>query len=225
MEIWKRVGENSYLSENFVANMITLNVAEKTYTIAEYLEMEDAAMTRHEFNNGTIIEMAGALLPHNAIKLRISGMLDRLLDELKMPHMACNSDTKVRIEAKNRFVYPDLTVSDGMPVYYDTPEGKTRRDTIINPLLIVEVLSDDTRAHDKSEKFDDYCTIPGFREYVLIEPEFVWVKSYYLQDPEKGLWKIQTFTDKNDTLTLHSLQLNLKLEDIYAVLEKLPTTG
>ena len=202
--------------------MVTLNVTEKTYTIAEYLQMEDAAMTRHEFNNGTIIEMAGGIIPHNAVKGKVFSLLDRLLEEPKIPHIPLNSDTKIRIESANRFVYPDVTVSDGMPVYYDTPEGKTRRDTIINPLLIVEVLSDDTRAHDKSEKFEDYCTIPGFREYILIEPETVWIKSYYLQDPEKGLWKIQTFTDKNDTLTLHSLQLNLKLEDIYAVLEKLP---
>lgn len=204
--------------------MITLNVAEKTYTIAEYLELEDAATTRHEFNNGTIIEMAGGTIPHNAVKGDILTFINIGVRNARLPHVVLNSDTKVRIEAQNRFVYPDVTVSDGMPVYYDTPEGKTRRDIIINPLLIVEVLSDDTRAHDKSEKFDDYCTIPGFREYILIEPEFVWVKSYYLQDPEKGLWKIQTFTDKNDALTLHSLQLNLKLEDIYAVLEKLPIT-
>lgn len=202
--------------------MVTLNVAEKTYAIAEYLEMEDAAATRHEFNNGTIIEMAGGIIPHNAIKGEIYTDINIGIRRTKSPHVVLNSDTKVRIEAKNRFVYPDVTVSDGMPVYYDTPEGKTRRDIIINPLLIVEVLSDDTRAHDKSEKFDDYCTITGFREYILIEPEIVWVKSYYLHDPEKGLWKIQTLTDKNDTLTLHSLQLTLKLQDIYAVLEKLP---
>jgi Uma2 family endonuclease len=202
--------------------MVTLNVAEKTYTIAEYLQMEDTATTRHEFNNGTIIEMAGGIIPHNAIKGEIYTNINIGIRNTKLPNVVLNSDTKVRIESANRFVYPDLTVSDGMPVYYNTPEGKTRRDTIINPLLIVEVLSDDTRAHDKSEKFDDYCTIPGFREYILIEPETIWIKSYYLHDPEKGLWKIQTFTGKNDTLTLHSLQLNLKLEDIYAVLDKLP---
>ena len=202
--------------------MVTLNVAEKTYTIAEYLEMEDAATTRHEFNNGTIIETAGGIIPHNAVKGKVLSLLDRLLENPTTPHVPLNSDTKVRIESKNRFVYPDVTVSDGMPVYYDTPEGKTRRDTIINPLLIVEVLSDDTRAHDKAEKFDDYCTIPGFREYILIEPEYAWVKSYYLHDPSKNLWQIEIITDKNATLSLRSLQLTLQLEDIYAVLEKLP---
>jgi len=202
--------------------MVTLNVAEKTYTIAEYLEMEDAATVRHEFNNGTIIEMAGGIIPHNTIKGEIYTDINIGIRRSNSPHVVLNSDTKVRIESKNRFVYPDVTVSDGMPVYYDTPEGKTRRDTIINPLLIVEVLSDDTRAHDKAEKFDDYCTIHGFREYILIEPEYVWVKSYYLHDPSKNLWQIEIITDKNATLSLRSLQLTLKLEDIYAVLEKLP---
>jgi Uma2 family endonuclease len=203
--------------------MLTLNVAEKTYTIAEYLEMEDKEEEQHEYNNGQIVERGSKILPHTVVKLRFMTSLDFGLDK-KSPHVVLNSDTKVRIEAKNRFVYPDLSISDGMPVYYDTPDGKTRRDIIINPLLIVEVLSDDTRAHDKAEKFDDYCTIPSFREYILIEPETVWVKSYHLHDPAKNLWQIEIITDKNATLALRSLQITLKLEDIYAVLEKLPAS-
>ena len=149
-------------------------------------------------------------------------MLDLLLERNKMPHVACNSDTKVRIEAENRFVYPDLTISDGQPVYYHNPEGALRRDIITNPLLIVEVLSDDTRAHDKSEKFESYCTIPGFREYILIEPETVWVKSYFLQDPANNLWHIQTITDRKATLTLQSLHIEISLGELYVVLDKLP---
>lgn len=202
--------------------MIALEVSEKTYNIADYLAREDASATRHEFYNGTLQEMAGGIIPHNAVKGRIYSLLDRTLDHPNIPHVPLNSDTKVRIERKNSFVYPDVTVSDEMPEYYTTPDGKLRRDIITNPLLVIEVLSEDTRDHDKGDKFDDYCTIPGFREYVLVEPESVWVKSCYLQDPERGLWKIQTLTDRADTLTLHSLQVSLPLADIYAVLEKLP---
>jgi len=205
--------------------MIDVHPIEKVYTIAEYLAREDAGEQRHEFNNGIISEMAGGILPHNAIKLRIAGLLDLLLERRKMPHVACNSDTKVRIEAENRFVYPDLTISDGQPVYYRNPEGALRRDIIINPLLIVEVLSDDTRAHDKSEKFDSYCTIPGFREYILIEPETVWVKRYFLQDPANNLWHIQTITDRHATLKLESVNLEISLTELYAVLDKLPKEG
>lgn len=202
--------------------MVDVNPIEKVYTISEYLSREDASELRHEFNNGTLIEMAGGILPHNMIKLRFAGTLDLLLEKQKMPHVACNSDTKVRLEAVNRFVYPDLTISDGQPVYYRTPEGALRRDIIVNPLLIVEVLSEDTRAYDKAEKFENYCTIPGFREYILIEPESVWVKSYFLQDPANDLWHIQTLTDRSATLKLQSVNLDVSLEELYAVLDKLP---
>ncbi|MCK6691865.1 MAG: Uma2 family endonuclease [Thermoanaerobaculia bacterium] len=201
--------------------MVDVHSIEKVYTISEYLAREDASEARHEFHNGTLIEMAGGILPHNMIKLRLAGMLDLLLERLKMPHVACNSDTKVRLEALNRFVYPDVTISDGQPVYYRAPEGNLRRDAIVNPLLIAEVLSEDTRAYDKSEKFENYCTIPGFREYVLIEPETVWVKRYFLQDPAKDLWHIQTITDRHAVLTFESLGLEISLDELYAVLDKL----
>ena len=139
-----------------------------------------------------------------------------------MPNMILNSDTKVRIEASNRFVYPGLTVTDGRPQYYRTPESALRRDIVVNPLLIVEVLSAETRAFDKSEKFDLYSAIPGFREYILIEPETLWVKSYFLQDPARKLWHIQTLTERDAVLSLQTLGLEIPLGELYAVLEKLP---
>lgn len=202
--------------------MISAESNTKYYTIAGYLEMEDASEIRHEFHDGIIKEMAGGILPHNTIKLRLAGMLDRILEEMKTPHMALNSDTKVRIEAQNRFVYPDVTISDGTPEYYTTPEGKLRRDTIVNPLAVVEVLSDDTRSFDKGEKYELYCTIPGFREYVLIEPETAWVKTLYLQDPDNNLWRHEILTDRNATLTIHSLDLKISLDELYTALDKLP---
>lgn len=202
--------------------MVDVHSIEKTCTIAEYLAREDESAVRHEFHNGTLLEMAGGILPHNVVKLRIAGILDLLLMQKKMPHVACNSDTKVRIEAENRFVYPDLTITDGQPAYYRSPEGALRRDIVINPLVIVEVLSEDTRAFDKSEKFDLYSNIPGFREYILIEPETTWIKSYFLQDPARDLWHIQTLTEHDAVLEVQSLGIQIPLPDLYSVLEKLP---
>lgn len=191
-------------------------------SIAEYLVAEDAAEARNEFQNGKTIEMAGGTLSHNAIKLRLAGKLDLYVESQNMPHMVLNSDTKVRIESDNRFFYPDVTISDGTPVYYTTPEGRTRRDIIINPLVIVEVLSEDTRYYDKGEKFDMYCSVPGFQEYILIEPEQVWVKSMFLQDPAEDLWKREVLTDKSAKLPIRSLGWGIPLADLYAALEKLP---
>ncbi len=205
--------------------MVDVSSTEKTYTISEYLTQEDASAVRHEFHNGTLTEMAGGILPHNSIKLRLGGMFDQMLMQANLPHVVCSSDTKIRIEAENRFVYPDLTITDGQPAYYQSPDGTLRRDIVTNPLLIVEVLSAETRAFDKSEKFDLYAAIPGFREYILIEPETVWVKQYFLQDPANNLWQINTLTEPTARLALQALNLEISLEEVYRVLEKLPETG
>ncbi len=202
--------------------MILLDVEKKYYTIAGYFDMEDGSVVRHEFDNGTITEMAGGILPHNVVKGEAYTFVNLAIRAAKIPHMALNSDTKVRIESANKFVYPDVTISDETPEYYTTPEGALRRDTIINPLIIFEVLSEDTRSFDKGDKFDLYCTVPGFREYVLIEPETVWVKSLYLHDPAKNLWQHNILTDRKATLKLHSLNLEISLDDLYAALDRLP---
>ncbi len=201
---------------------MTLDIAERLSTIQEYLDREDAAAVRHEFNNGTITEMAGGTIPHNLIKGEIYTLINMAIRSRKTRHLVLNSDTKIRIEAENRFVYPDVAVSDGAVECYETPDGILRRDTTINPLLVVEVLSGGTREHDKTTKFDAYCTVPGFREYILVEPETVWVKAFYLHDPEKMLWRIQTLTDRTATLHLYSLDVDLSLDEIYRVLDKLP---
>ncbi len=157
--------------------MVAVETLQKYYTIAGYLEMEDASETRHEFHNGTLKEMAGGILPHNVFKGEAFTFVNLAVKAANIPHMALNSDTKVRIEAYNRFVYPNVTISDGTPEYYTTPEGAVRRDIIINPLVVIEVLSEETRGFDKGEKYEMYCSVPGFREYVLIEPETVWARS------------------------------------------------
>lgn len=191
-------------------------------TISEYLEAEDAAEARHEFQNGNIIAMAGGALSHNAVKGEIYTLINIAIKSAKIPHMVLNSDTKVRIESANRFLYPDITISDGTPAYYTTPEGSIRRDIIINPLVIIEVLSEDTRNYDKGGKFEFYGSVPGFQEYILIEPEEVWARSMFLQDPEQNLWKHEIFTDKDAKLPIRSLGLEIPLSEVYAVLDKLP---
>ena len=202
--------------------MVIVEEEKKLLTISEYLAAEDAAETRHEFQNGNTIAMAGGTLSHNAVKGEIYTLINLAIKSAKIPHMVLNSDTKVRIESANRFLYPDVTISDGTPEYYTTPEGRIRRDIIINPLAIVEVLSEETREYDKGGKFELYGSIPGFQEYILIEPEEVWARSMFLQDPAQNLWKHEIFTGKDAKLPIRSLGLELALAEIYAVLEKLP---
>jgi len=197
-------------------------VLEKTYTIEEYLEREDQSLEKHEFDNGNIIEMAGAFIPHNIVSGTCLRLLENAFIESNNLFWALNSDTKIRIEAFNKFVYADVTVPDGQPEYYVTPAGKIRRDTITNPLLIVEVLSAGTRPYDKGDKFDQYMTIPSFREYVLIEPDTPWVRVLWLSDPATGLWQMQTETDPAKSVRLHTVGLDLRLTDLYRRVQALP---
>jgi Uma2 family endonuclease len=194
---------------------------QRIYSIEEYLQLEDGAAVRHEFDNGIITEMAGGTIPHNLVKGDIFTFINIFLKTSDLPHLALNSDTKVWLPEEQRFVYPDITISDGKPQYYINAESNPRRDIITNPLAVVEVLSDDTRSKDKGEKFERYCSVPTFREYILVEPEMTWVKTFHLQDPAQGLWKIQLFTELEDSIKIYSLDFELKLRDIYAVLAKL----
>ncbi len=197
-------------------------ILEKTYTIEEYLEMEDQSLEKHEFDNGNIIEISGALIPHNIVKGTAYNLLEAFFVLNNKPFWALDSDSKTRLGAFNKFVYPDVTVPDGNPEYYVTPTGKVRRDTIINPLFIVEVLSEGTRHYDKGDKFDQYMTIPSFREYMLIEPETPWVRVIWLADPTTGLWQMQTETDPAKSVRLHTLGLDLQLADLYRRVSALP---
>lgn len=188
-------------------------------TIEQYLEMEQASDVKHEFHNGKQIAMAGGNYLHNRIKFEIAMLLELFFRSTGKQFEVLDSDMKTRIEASNTFCYPDVTVIALPPEFYATPAGKLRRDIITNPLLVVEVLSDDTRSKDKGEKFEQYCTIPTFREYLLVEPEQVWAKTVYLEDPAAGLMRVKTETNRDASIFLQSIDCELKLDDIYKALK------
>ncbi len=195
-------------------------LAEKGYlTIEQYLELEQASDVKHEFHNGKQVTMAGGNYLHNKIKFEIAMLLELFFRSTGKQFEILDSDMKTRIEATNKFCYSDVTVIALPPEFYTTPAGKLRRDIITNPLLVVEVLSDDTRSKDKGEKFEQYCTIPTFREYLLVEPEQVWAKTVYLEDPAAGLMRVKTETNLEASIFLQSIGCELKLADIYKVLK------
>lgn len=201
--------------------MHTLDVAPKLYTIEEYLAREERATEKHEFLNGTLFNMAGALAPHNAVIINMIFMLEAQFRATQEPFFAFASDMKIRIERTNDFVYPDVSVVFEGPEFYVSPDGQVRRHTMTNPLLIVEVLSNKTRARDKGDKFEAYCTLPSFREYMLIEPEKTWLETRYLHDPAKSLWEIRTYTNLDDTFSLQSVGAQFKVADVYARLRQM----
>jgi Uma2 family endonuclease len=192
-----------------------------TMTAEEYLDAEARASEKHEFDNGNLIEMAGGDYFHNKIKFEIALLLEQTFRLMNKPFEVLDSDMKTWFPTLDKFVYPDVTVISKPPQFYVAPNGKVRRDAIVNPVLIVEVLSHETRDYDKGNKFDGYCTLPTFREYLLVEPDKTWAKTIFLEDPANGLQRVKTYTDRADRVHLHSIGCDLALADVYRVLEEL----
>lgn len=190
-------------------------------TAEAYLDMEARSPVKHEFDNGKLIDMAGGDYFHNKIKFEIALLLEQFFRTSNKKFEVLDSDMKTWFPSLGKFVYPDITVIAKPPQFYVAENGKERHDAIVNPVLVVEVLSDDTRDYDKGEKFDYYCSLETFREYLLVEPEKTWAKTIFLEDPASGLQRVKTFTAAADKIHLHTVGCDLLLSDIYQVLKDL----
>ena len=190
--------------------MIETQVKQKRYSIEEYFAHEEKAEEKHEFHNGKIINMPGGSIPHNKIAVNISAALNDWFKQKSLPFFVLNSDTKIRIEKFNRYVYPDTLV-----VCEKIQYSKGCTDTILNPTLVFEVSSDSTEKYDRQGKFSLYRSLPSFKEYVLVNQYKSWVDAYFLKNGKEGLWKISTETDIEKSIHLHSINFDLPLSDIY----------
>jgi Uma2 family endonuclease len=183
------------------------SLTKKFFTPAEYLKFEEAALDKHEYRQGVITLMAGATPNHNRVVMELSGIL---YDALK--RKACEvfgSDTRVQVKESGLFTYPDLTIVCGEPEF-----AKTRTATLLNPTVIVEVLSPTTREHDRGEKFDLYRPLKSLQAYVLIDPDVPFVD--YFQRQANGTWKLTEYRQLTDKLALPLLRITIPLASIYA---------
>lgn len=181
---------------------------EKIYTVEEYFALEEQSVEKLEFCQGKIIAMSGGTTIHNAIAARILAMLVLAIDEEDKPFWVYNSDMKIQIPSQYRFVYPDAVVVSMEPEYY-----QNRKDTIVNPLLVVEVLSPSTHKHDRESKFLAYRTLPFFREYVLIDQDRAMVTTLYRNDA--GHWEDMDVTGLDQSVRLRSIDAEIPLSRIY----------
>lgn len=182
----------------------------KLYNFEEYLAFEAKSEVRHEFDNGKLTPIAGGTLYHNLISANLIGLLFNYFLKATSNCSTLTSDQKVYIPTTNRIVYPDVTVICEEPQFYLGSPA-----VITNPQLIVEVLSTDTEAYDRTTKFENYCSIPSFREYVLVAQDRPFIEAFYLHDPETALWKINRASGLEASITLLSLGCELALKDVY----------
>ncbi|MEG4111034.1 MULTISPECIES: Uma2 family endonuclease [unclassified Microcoleus] len=186
--------------------MMIAPVETKTYTAEEYLELEINSQERHEFINGEIALMAGGTPAHNEITTNLVVALKLALKG--KPYRTFSSDQRLWVPQLNNYTYPDVMVV-ARPI--ELQSGRT--DTITNPLLIAEVLSKDTKAYDRDEKFAAYRTIPSFQEYLLINQYRLQVEQYSKTDANK--WIFSEYSCMGDRLTLTSIPAEISLADLY----------
>ena len=183
-------------------------VAETKKTLDEYLAREARSRHKHEFYNGNIVRMAGAKARHNQIAANLTGALKYALRPLPRKFIVYNSDQKVYIESENVGVYPDALVICEEPQFW-----QGREDLIVNPLLIVEVLSRSTASFDKSGKFLLYEQLPSFQEYVLVEQNYPRVESWFRLTEHSWDKTVQSAMDA--FIELRSVGVSIALTEIY----------
>jgi Uma2 family endonuclease len=176
-----------------------------SYTFAEYIAIDEASPTKHEYVNGEILAMSGGTLEHSQLAANVIGELGAQLRG--RPCAVYTSDARVRVLATGLATYPDVTVVCGS-VERD-PESKS---TIVNPALIVEVLSDSTESYDREEKFAHYRRIPSLREYLLVSQHERRIT--HLSRNDDGSWTLRDVVGAS-VVRLPSIGCELSLAEVY----------
>ena len=175
-------------------------------TLEEYRKLEETSDFRSEYHDGEIIPMTGGTINHNRI---IGNMYAYLKSALRGKNTEVfMSDLRLWIPAYRRGFYPDVMAIAGKPIL-----NEGRKDEVLNPSLIVEVLSNSTRDFDRGKKFRFYRSIPALREYLLINQYEYSVEQYVKNEAEK--WLFQEYESADANVSLVSLEVDMLMSDIY----------
>ncbi|MGK4002157.1 Uma2 family endonuclease [Sorangium sp. So ce1036] len=176
-----------------------------TFTFAEYLARERTSEGKHEYVNGEIFVMAGGTPEHGLLAVNVASVLRGQLVGRRC--RVYNSDVRVRVQATGLATYPDVSVVCG-PLERDAED----EDSLLNPVVLVEVLSAGTEAYDRGEKFAHYQAIPTLREYVLVSYSRRRVE--VLRRNEDGTWTLLDVRESG-VAELASVGCSLPLDEVY----------
>ena len=188
--------------------MIEIGIENKVYSVQEYLTLEAMSKVRYEYYQGKISPMPGGTAIHNLIGTNLAAFLRQELKKSGENYFVMGDNMKVRIDAYDVIVYPDALVVFDKLEYYNN-----RKDILINPILVIEVLSPSTKDFDNTVKFDYYKSLDSLKEYVLVHQESASVSTYYKEDAD--LWRIKTIQGVEKSVFLKSLDLSIPLDEIY----------
>ncbi len=190
--------------------MIAPTQSSQTYSLTDYFDLDTTADTRHEYLNGTIVPMTGGTPNHNRI---IRNLCTALTLGLRgQPCEVFVADQRLWIPQRRIATYPDVMVIEGALAYQSG-----RRDTVTNPVLIAEVLSQSTRDYDQGDKFAAYRTLPSFREYILID-QYGYQVAHYAKTGNKK-WTFQEYDSPDEAIALVTCSCQLPLLELYDKVE------
>lgn len=183
-----------------------VQTSKRYYTPEEYLELEEKADYKSEYRDGEIVPITGVTTNHNKIAGNFAASLKFALRG--QDYDIYIGDVRLWIPRYRQYTYPDVMVIQGEPLYTGT--GTT---TVMNPLLIVEVLSKSTKNYDQGDKFLYYRSIPEFKEYILIDQVRYHVMQY--TKTLDGKWLLTEHESEEAVLELSSIEFQINLSDIY----------
>ncbi|CAD0227032.1 Uma2 family endonuclease [Planktothrix agardhii] len=185
---------------------MVMQVKPLLYSQEEYFKLEETAEFKHEYRDGDIIPMSGGTTNHNQILVNLCAHLYFALR--KQNYRVFTSDVRLWMAEHRLYTYPDLMVIKGDVIYHEN-----RKDTVLNPLVIIEILSESTGSYDHGDKFKYYRSIPEFQEYILIDQYQYSVEQFV--KTETGKWQVNFYESVDSILTLSTLDFSINLTDLY----------
>jgi Uma2 family endonuclease len=176
------------------------------FTPAQYLELERKAQDKSEYFRGEIYPMCGASREHNLITGNVGTALHR-----QLRHRPCEvyqSNMRVKVSPTGLYTYPDVVVVCGAPRFEDA-----ELDTLLNPTVLVEVLSESTEAYDRGAKFEQYRTLDSLMDYLLIAQDRCHVE-HFARQPD-GRWLLAEAKGLQDMIRIGSVECDLVLAEVY----------
>jgi Uma2 family endonuclease len=178
----------------------------KYCTEQEYLDIERIALDKHEYYKGEVFAMSGASIKHNII---FSNSFGNLVSKLNGKNCKpFGSDLRVHIPKQTLYTYPDISIICGE---IETTDDKF--DTVTNPSVIIEILSESTRNYDKGNKFTLYRNIASLKEYILIDSESIMVEKF-IKNADNS-WQLTEYKSLNESFKIETVAIEMDLETIY----------
>jgi Uma2 family endonuclease len=175
-------------------------------TPEEYLAIERQAEYKNEYVDGEIVAMTGVSRKHNLIVVNITREISQQLKG--RPCEGYSGDMRVKVPSTRLYTYPDVVVVCGEPQFEDD-----YIDTLLNPTVIIEVLSESTELYDRGKKFGLYRTIESLAEYILVAQDERRIEQFVRQPDER--WLLSEYRSLEDTVEMASIQCSLELQEVY----------